>query len=95
MPTKYKNEENQEGTLVDPLQPASKDVEVETAPLPVLVKEKKVLYKRVIWKHVKEVFQCVACDACRDEVDDIILHVILHYPKAEQETIFNQLIKEK
>jgi hypothetical protein len=52
-------------------------------------------YDRASWKGVKEVFRCETCGTCRDDEDSMIEHVLLHIPLAEQEKVFNQLIKEK
>lgn len=46
------------------------------------------------WKGVKTVFKCAKCETFRDTRDEMIEHVLLHYPKDEQEKIFNQLVKE-
>ena len=55
----------------------------------------KKYYDSVSWKGVKEVFRCEACGTCRDDEDSMIEHVLIHVPFAEQERVFDQLIKEK
>lgn len=47
------------------------------------------------WKGVKDVFKCARCGTFRDTRDAMIEHILLHYPANEQETIFNQLVKEQ
>jgi hypothetical protein len=56
---------------------------------------KKSYYHTVLWKNIKTVFQCDTCGTNRDDEDAMILHVLLHYPKNEQEDLFNLLVKEK
>lgn len=64
--------------------------QVEGAP-----REKAVVYfTSERWKGVKTVFKCAKCGTFRDERDAMIEHVLLHYPKDEQEKIFDQLVKE-
>lgn len=69
--------------------------EQEIASVAVLPRKDIKYYDRASWKGVKEVFKCETCGTCRDDEDSMIEHVILHLPLAEQETVFNQLIKEK
>lgn len=58
--------------------------------------EKAVVYfTSESWKGVKTVFKCARCGAFRDERDAMIEHVLLHYPKGEQERILETLLKEK
>jgi hypothetical protein len=46
------------------------------------------------WKGVKNVLKCKNCGHCEDDKDQMILHVITHFPKSEQEEMFNKLVKE-
>lgn len=55
----------------------------------------EVYFTSVMWKGVKEVFKCATCGECRDTRDEIVEHVLLHFPKGEQERIFEELMKEK
>lgn len=52
-------------------------------------------YTPEMWKGVKQVFKCAKCGAFLEDRDDMIEHVLIHVPKAQQETVFNQLLKEK
>ena len=53
------------------------------------------LYEKKRWKDVLDVYQCANCGHCENDEDGMILHVIAHAPKAERESLFNKLIKEK
>lgn len=58
--------------------------------------EKAVVYfTQESWKGVKVVFKCAKCGTFRDERDAMIEHVLLHFPKGEQEQILDTLLKEK
>jgi hypothetical protein len=46
------------------------------------------------WKGVKDVLKCKNCGHFEDDKDQMILHVITHFPKSEQEKMFNKLVKE-
>jgi len=49
------------------------------------------------WKGVMDVLKCKNCGHCEsgdDKKDQMILHVITHFPKSEQEKLFNKLVKE-
>ena len=62
------------------------------------VQEKKVTqvpYTIETWKGVKNVVRCSICGTYRDDVDAMIEHVIMHYPRGDQEEIFDKLMKEK
>ena len=63
-------------------------------PAPVKAEVKRY-YRPVMWKDIKEVCRCEECGQCRDTQDEIILHILLHYPPKEQEKLFNKLIGEK
>lgn len=54
----------------------------------------QVYFTREMWKGVKEVFKCARCGAFRDTRDEMIEHVLLHFPKSEQESILEKLLKE-
>lgn len=81
----------------------AKDKQKRKAPLPTPPQmeerhlergEKKVVYfTREMWKGVKEVLKC-ACGEFRDTRDEMIEHVLLHFPKSEQESILEKLLKE-
>ena len=51
-------------------------------------------YIKTTWKGMKEVFKCERCGTFRDDKDSIIMHVLTHYPKQEQEALLDQLLKE-
>jgi hypothetical protein len=49
------------------------------------------------WKGVMDVLKCRNCghsESGEDKKDQMILHVITHFPKSEQEKLFNKLVKE-
>ena len=49
------------------------------------------------WKGVVDVLKCRNCGHCEsgeDKKDQMILHVITHFPKSEQDKLFNKLVKE-
>ena len=56
---------------------------------------KSKTYRTEMWKGIKEVFACEFCGANRDDQDAMIEHVLLHYPKARQEELLNEMLKEK
>lgn len=58
-------------------------------------KEPQKLYDTADWKGVRTVFRCAKCGTCRDDEDSMILHVLVHFPKDEQDQIFNQLVKKE
>lgn len=53
-----------------------------------------VYFTREMWKGVKEVFKCARCGQFRNTRDEMIEHVLLHFPKSEQESILEKLLKE-
>lgn len=49
------------------------------------------------WKGVMDVLKCKYCGHCEsdeDKKDKMILHVITHFPKSEQDKLFDKLVKE-
>ena len=49
------------------------------------------------WKGVMDVLKCKNCghsESGEDKKDQMILHVVTHFPKSEQEKLFNKLVKE-
>jgi hypothetical protein len=52
-------------------------------------------FEIVKWKGVKDVFKCSRCETCRDTRDEMVEHVLLHFPANEREAIFEELMKEK
>ena len=53
------------------------------------------LYRSMLWKGVKEVYQCARCSACEDIEDDMKLHVLTHYPEEDRAVLLDKLTKEK
>ncbi|PKO03042.1 MAG: hypothetical protein CVU43_04485 [Chloroflexi bacterium HGW-Chloroflexi-5] len=53
---------------------------------------KPVLWEEVTWAGVKKVFRCVKCGEFRDTKDDMIMHVVSHFPEEKQNQIFDQLV---
>jgi len=54
----------------------------------------EVYFTREMWKGVKEVLKCAKCGQFRNTRDEMIEHVLLHFPKSEQESILEKLLKE-
>jgi formylmethanofuran dehydrogenase subunit E len=46
------------------------------------------------WKKVKSVYKCSKCGEFRDTKDEMVLHVLSHYPD-KQDIILDQLLQEK
>jgi hypothetical protein len=49
------------------------------------------------WKGVMDVLKCKNCghsESGEDKKDQMILHVITHFPKSEQNKMFEKLVKE-
>jgi len=46
------------------------------------------------WKGVLDVYECQVCFRQFNLRDDVILHVVAHYPEAEQETALDRFMKE-
>jgi len=76
---------------VDPDRPEQADLSPETGK----EEPKPVYYTKQPWKGVMYVFTCTACKTFRTQEDEIILHVLEHYPKAEQPALLEKLISEK
>lgn len=53
------------------------------------------LISKATWKEIKPVFKCGKCGTFRDEYDAMVEHVLLHFPRSEQEVVFEKLMKEK
>jgi len=57
--------------------------------------EKTNLYwEKRNWAGVKDVYMCKMCGEYRDSKDDMITHIVDHYPTNEQNQILDQLVKE-
>lgn len=51
-------------------------------------------YKKTLWHGIKEVYQCNQCGVFRDAEDGMIVHVVIHAPRLEQNALLDQLMKE-
>jgi hypothetical protein len=54
-------------------------------------------WEKTKWKGVKDVLKCRNCGHCEsdeDKKDKMILHVITHVAKSEQNKLFEKLVKE-
>lgn len=71
------------------------EVRADTQVRPNKSATKEVYFTPESWKGVKTVFKCATCGTFRDERDAMIEHVLLHFPKGEQERILETLLKEK
>ena len=54
----------------------------------------EVLWEKRLWANVKPVYMCKKCGEFRDSPDEIITHIVDHYPSDEQYKILDQLINE-
>lgn len=59
------------------------------------VGEKTVLWTETLWAGVKPVLKCEVCGEFRDSEDEIILHVVSHYPEDQRNQILDQLVKKE
>jgi hypothetical protein len=48
-----------------------------------------------LWKGKVRVWRCVRCGHNENTRDDIVLHVVAHYPVAERTSALERLMKEK
>ena len=48
-----------------------------------------------LWAGVKTVYVCRSCGRQEDDEDDMILHILSHFPENEKESLLNILIKEQ
>ena len=55
----------------------------------------EVYYTKEAWRGTKEVCKCSKCGAFRDGVDEMIEHVLLHYPLEQRDQMLDKLIQEK
>ena len=91
--TKKKNDPQEEQPREDLRKEYTRDYQNATPPAPDA--EIETFYETATWKGVKTVFKCKKCGTFRDTRDEMIEHVLLHVPKAEQEEVLNLLLKEK
>lgn len=56
--------------------------------------EKPKYWEEKLWKGVVPTLRCLACGHCDPDKNNMVLHVITHVEKSEQENLFNQLVKE-
>lgn len=52
------------------------------------------LWTVVSWKDVRDVFRCSKCGDNRDELDEMIIHAVSHFPVEEQYDVLERLLKE-
>jgi len=52
-------------------------------------------YAEHLWKGIKQVFMCSACQHCEDVEDDMKLHVLKHVPKKERMDVLDKLVKKE
>lgn len=87
-----KVEEKQDEQPVEAEIKAQKDVEAAAPPQE--VEKKKTYFDVLMWKGVKEVYRCAECGRQHDHKDDLILHIINHYPPDKRMAVMNELLKE-
>jgi hypothetical protein len=63
----------------------------EVANVPIIIPEH---FSRVLWKETLEVFKCETCGDNRNDIDEIRLHVLTHYPEDEREAMLEVLLQE-
>lgn len=53
-------------------------------------------YKKTLWHGIKEVWQCKneKCGVFRVDEESMIVHVVIHAPRLEQNALLDQLMKE-
>lgn len=52
------------------------------------------LFSEAPWKGTVNVYICNTCTHCTMKKDDIILHVVSHFPEAERSAMLDKLLKE-
>jgi hypothetical protein len=52
-------------------------------------------YTKALWKNDTYTYVCNECQVNYSDEDDMIMHVIKHYPLADQSSVMDKLIKEK
>ena len=52
-------------------------------------------YEMRMWSGVIPVFVCSKCGRQMDSEDDMMLHIVGHYPKEEREIVLNRLVKDR
>ena len=72
-----------------PKKPEPKKVE----PVVKKAEPKKPLFTEVKWKGIKKVYRCEKCGWNEDTKDQMILHVLEHFPVPEREKILERLVK--
>jgi hypothetical protein len=51
-----------------------------------------LLYSKALWKGVVPVFQCAKCDFSDESEDNMKLHILLHFPPEQRDTILDTLV---
>jgi len=83
--------------VVDDMEPVkeTETIEKEAPGVPdVKTEVRREFWEVVSWKGVKNVYKCRNCGHCEMTKDGIILHVVTHFPKSEQDKQFEKLMKE-
>lgn len=52
-----------------------------------------VLYHKINWKGVRDVYRCAECNHCEEDEDTMKLHVLKHFPKEEREKQLDKLMR--
>lgn len=109
MPVKKKKvieEEDDDGAPFAPIpnEPAKTPALTRDKVIPPVVKQAEVIppakenpyYTKTLWHGIKEVFQCNTCGVFRDgtQEDAMIVHVVIHVPRLEQDALRDKLMKE-
>lgn len=50
-------------------------------------------YIKTLWHGIKEVWQCKTCGAFRGTEDAMIVHVVIHVPRLEQNALLDKLME--
>lgn len=106
MPRKKKaaEEEDEEPVAPIPSAPAPVPALTREKVIPPVVKQAEAIppakenpyYTKTLWHGIKEVFQCNTCGVFRDgtQEDAMIVHVVIHVPRLEQNALLDELMKE-
>lgn len=91
MPKKDKNQEQEEEQLwEEPFKNEPLPAASEPEPQPA-----KEYYTLQSWKGKVDVYMCSQCAACITKEDDMILHVVGHYPEPEKSRLLDELVQAK
>jgi len=59
------------------------------------VAQPKPFYTLAMWAGVLPIYKCSSCGLDANNEDDMILHILKHYPELQRYEILNNALKEK